>query len=136
MKQFLSHTCTYKLILIYIYIWGAVYNLRGFEQCTQSCTDPLLLLCINSTSVFNSYSPVSWDGRIYWLHLCRGVRPLSPNEYPGYDIKQSGGDAPVMLELWGMRSTLSLPLFPDPLWPRVVAPERVLSMHQIELFDI
>ena len=38
-----------------------------------------------------------------------------------------------MLELWGMLSTLSLPLPPGPLWPRVVAPYRVLSMDQIEL---
>ena len=35
-------------------------------------------------------------------------------------------------ELW-MRSTPSLPLLPGPLWPRVVAPDRVLFMDQIEL---
>ena len=29
-----------------------------------------------------------------------------------------------MLELWGMRSTPSLPLLPGPLWPRVVAPDK------------
>ena len=29
---------------------------------------------------------------------------------------------PVMLELWGMQSTSSLPLLPGPLWPGVVAP--------------
>ena len=40
---------------------------------------------------------------------------------PGYDTKQSDGEVPAMLELWGMRSTpLLLPL-PGPLWPRVVA---------------
>ena len=65
---------------------------------------------------------------------CKGVRPR-PNEGPEYDIKQTDGEAPVMLELWGMWST-SLPSFPGPLWSRVVAPERVLSMGQIELFDI
>ena len=41
-----------------------------------------------------------------------------------------------MLEFWGMQSTPSLPLLPDPLYPRVVAPEKVISMVQIELFDI
>ena len=41
-----------------------------------------------------------------------------------------------MLEFWRMQSTPSLPLLPDPLWPGVVAPDRVLSMSQIELFDI
>ena len=38
-----------------------------------------------------------------------------------------------MLELWGMRSTSSLPSLPGPFWPGVVAPDRVLSMDQIEL---
>ena len=41
-----------------------------------------------------------------------------------------------MLEIWEMWSTASLPLLPGPLWPRVVAPDRILSMGQIELFDI
>ena len=41
-----------------------------------------------------------------------------------------------MLELWGMRSTSTVPLLPGPLYPRVVAPNRVLSMGQIEMFDI
>ena len=35
-----------------------------------------------------------------------------------------------------MQSTSLLPSLPDPLWPGVVAPDRVLSMGQIELFDI
>ena len=39
-----------------------------------------------------------------------------------------------MLELWKMQSTPSLPSLTDPLWLRVVALERVLSMGQIELF--
>ena len=31
-----------------------------------------------------------------------------------------------------MGNTTSLPLFPRPLWPGVVAPDRVLSMDQIK----
>ena len=54
---------------------------------------------------------------------------------PGYDTKQSGGEAPA-LEIWRMWSTPSLSLLPGSLWPGVVASGRVLSMHQIELFDI
>ena len=57
-------------------------------------------------------------------------RKTPPYECPGYDIKQSDGEAPA-LEVWGMWSTLSLPLLPGPLWPKVVAPDRVLSMGQI-----
>ena len=41
-----------------------------------------------------------------------------------------------MLELWELQSTPSLSSLPVPLWPGVVAPDRVLSMGQIELFDI
>ena len=41
-----------------------------------------------------------------------------------------------MLELWGMPSTPLFSSHPCPLWPRVVAPDRILSMGQIELFDI
>ena len=37
-----------------------------------------------------------------------------------------------MMVLWGMQSTPSLHLLPDPLWPEVVAPQRMLSMGQIE----
>ena len=41
-----------------------------------------------------------------------------------------------MLEFWGMWSTPSLSLLPGSLWPGVEAPYRILSMGQIELFDI
>ena len=56
---------------------------------------------------------------------------ISPTkEWPGYDIKQSDGEA-LVHKLWG-----TLPLLPGPLWPGVVAPDRYLSMGQIELFEI
>ena len=57
----------------------------------------------------------------------------SRNECPGYDTRQSDGEVSVMLELWGMQSAPSLPSLPGPLWPGVIAPDRVLSMGQIEL---
>ena len=38
-----------------------------------------------------------------------------------------------MMKLWGMQSTPLLPTLPSPLWSGVVAPDRVLSMGQIEL---
>ena len=72
---------------------------------------------------------VSLGRRIH--RLCRGVK--TPHKCPGYDTKQSGSEVPVMLELWGMWSTSSLPLLPGPLCPEVVAPDRVLSMGQIQL---
>ena len=41
-----------------------------------------------------------------------------------------------MLELMGMRSTPPLLSLSGPLWPGVVAPDRVLSMGQIELNSV
>ena len=46
------------------------------------------------------------------------------NECPGYETKQSNGAVPVMLELWGMRSTPLLSSLPGTLWPGVVAPDK------------
>ena len=86
-----------------------------------------------SSGILNDNCPVGWGGRIHQQHLCRGVRPPTHNNCSGYDTKQSDGEVPVMLELWGMWSTPSLPSLPGLLWLRVVAPDRVLSMGQIEL---
>ena len=70
---------------------------------------------------------VSCGCRIHWLLLCRGVKPSS-NECPGYDTKQSDVEVLVMLEVWEIWNTTSLPSFPSPLWPGVVAYDRSLFM--------
>ena len=44
--------------------------------------------------------------RLLYIEYTKYVR-LTPNECSRYDIKQSNGKVPVMLELWGMRSTAS-----------------------------
>ena len=54
---------------------------------------------------------------------------------PRYDTKQSNDEFPV-LEHWGIWSTYSLPLLPGPLGLQMILPDRVLSLGQIELFDI
>ena len=48
----------------------------------------------------------------------------------------SDAEAPVMLELLRIQSTPSLPLLPGPLWSGVIPLDWVLSMGQIELFNI
>ena len=62
--------------------------------------------------------------------------PSLPDKCLGYDIKQFDGETPVMPKLWGMQSTPSLPWLSGPLWLQVVTPDRILSMGQIEIFDI
>ena len=59
----------------------------------------------------------------------------TPNEYLGYDTKQSDGEAPVMLELWGMQSVPSLPSLPGPLWPRLVVPDKgpIYGLNRIKM---
>ena len=56
-----------------------------------------------------------------------------PNKCPGYDTKQSDGEASVMQEFGEMRSIPLLPSQPGFLWLGLVAPYRVLSMSQIEI---
>ena len=78
-----------------------------------------------------SSQTINWGCRIHQVLPCRGIKPHS--KCPVHETKQSDGEDPVMLELWGMQSTPSLPSLPVPLWSRVVAPDMVLSMGQIEL---
>ena len=61
-----------------------------------------------------------------------GLKHCTPNGSPGYDIKQSDDEAPVMLKRWGMWSTPSLTLLLGPLWSEGVTLHRFQSMGQIE----
>ena len=63
-------------------------------------------------------------------------RVRRPKESTEYDTKQVDGEAPVIQELAGMRSTSLLPSLPGPLRFGVVAPERVLSMGKTELNSV
>ena len=62
------------------------------------------------------------------------ITPRAPtnNECPGHEIKQPDGEVEVILELWGMWSTLSLPSLPGSFLFEVIAPDTVISMVQIE----
>ena len=75
-------------------------------------------------------SPVDWGCRIHLTAF------LQRDTCPGYDTKLSDSEVLVMLELSGMQSISSMTSLPDSLWPGVVAPERLLSISQIELFNI
>ena len=72
------------------------------------------------------HSPVSWSCRIHRRHHYRWIRLT--NQCHGYKTKQFDGKAPVMLELWGMWSTLSLPELPGQLWPGEVVADRIVFM--------
>ena len=81
-------------------------------------------------------STVDWDFRIHRQHHCRVGTPPPHNECIGYDIKQSEGEVPVMLELYGMWTTPSLLSLPGPFWFGGIAHDKVLSIGHIKVFDI
>ena len=77
-------------------------------------------------------------GAVKYTDCISAVRKHSfpTNDCPENDTKKSDGKVPVMLEFWGMWSVSSLPSLPGPFRPEILAPHRVISMDQIELFDI
>ena len=63
--------------------------------------------------------------------LQRGKTP--PTRVLVYDTKQSDGEAPVILELWEVRSTRLLPSLPGQLFLWMLASDRVPLIGQIVL---
>ena len=64
----------------------------------------LVRVCVYIASI-SLFSPIGWGCRIHQLHLYRVGKTHTHthiNECPGYDTKQSDGQVPVMLGLWGM----------------------------------
>ena len=54
--------------------------------------------------------------------LQRG-KTLSLKECPRYDTKQPDDEVPMMLEVWGMQRTPSLPSLPGPLRLGMIVPD-------------
>ena len=78
-----------------------------------------IILTVNILDmILNHFSPVGWGCRIHWPHHCRGVR-LPHNECRRYAIKQSDGEVPVILGLWGMRRSQG---HFDPEWLHLIGP--------------
>ena len=135
------------MIHIYIYIYIYIHwlhlckevRLPQWESCGPigwNCCIHRLYLCEGLRhSQWVSCCPGGWSCGIHQLHLCNGVRPHLSNECHGYDIKESHWEAPVMFEVWGMRVITSLLSLLGSLWSGVVAPNNVLSISQMELFD-
>ena len=75
-------------------------------------------------------------GGAHFAASLQRVKTRPSNECPVYNMKQTDGESPVITELWGIRSTPSLPSLPGSPWPWLLTPDRILSMGQIELFVI
>ena len=103
------------------------------RKCFSCFEIPMFYVYIytNIMNVLRTGMNISISHICIWL--CFSKTSPHRKEYPGDDPKQPDGEIPIMLELWWMRSTLSLPLLTGSLWHRVVVTDRVLSMGQIEL---
>ena len=118
-----------------MYFWyKIIFSNYLYFSYKPNCKNSVTMRCALDFNVFTSVFGL--PSRLGLLNTT--TAPLQrgktlPNACLGYHSKLSDGEVPVMLELWGMQSTLSLPLLPDPLWPRVGAPDRVISLGQIEL---
>ena len=75
--------------------------------------------------------PVCWG--VEYTDCISAEEYDSPNECPEYGTKQSDGEVPVMQELWGIRSTPSLPSLLIPLWS-VMGQIELNCVLEIELF--
>ena len=99
------------------------------------CTVFYIVIVINSHKCFSTE---------YDIYNPRSIRPNSVGvaEYTAclqrsktphrMSCKHFNRKTQVMLELQGIWSTPSLLSLPGPLWPGVIAPDRPLSMSQIE----
>ena len=79
------------------------------------------------------YYPSQLSSRISRLYLYRANKNPTTNEFPGYYIKTSDGEAPV-LKFGGLWSTLSLSLLPGPLPPGFVGHLSVPFKSRMKLF--
>ena len=95
-----------------------------YEAVVQYCSHHAM------RSTLFTLSAVGWVCRIHRLYLFRRVRSLSQRVSYIY-ITKSDGEAPF-LEIEEMWSIPSLKLVQCLLWLGVVAPDKVLSMGQIE----
>ena len=66
---------------------------------------------INSLLVLVTHQNIAQSARAVEYTDCREGK-ASSNECPGYDAKLFNGEVPVMLELWGIRSTLFIAITP------------------------
>ena len=109
------------MTLNYIQWWGSSFGcLRNME---------FLFIAIIS-------SPL-WPGVIWLCRLGQLNTPTSSlqrGKTPPENVQDlTQNNLMVILELWGMQNTPLLPLLTGPLWLGVVAPDRLLSIDQIEL---
>ena len=136
-KMFLSILRYFENAFFWIILLHSFIS-TSFSLFFHVTKDPRLRLHYSSTAYLQRGKTLpnkDWLSRLRLQNTSTASLQWSktPPKCPGNDTKQSDGEVPVMVTLWGMQSNPSLPSLPGPLWPGVVAPDRVLSTGQIEL---
>ena len=101
-----------KMRFLFFWIYNRIFDSKHLRRYDSSYPEGFLKKYsevsfhwnILLTKFLYSTTP---NSRIHRLHL---YRPL--NECPSYDIKPTNGEALVKLQLWKIRSTLTLPSLP------------------------
>ena len=119
--HFWTNTLGKGMDLLITQLWFKLYNYYFSIKMALASNNQWRLIChlTNRTKEWLNIPPPLRG---------RGKTPPPPSKYPGCDSKFDS-EVLVMLELWGMRSTPTLPLLPVPLWPWMVVPDRTLSMR-------
>ena len=120
----------------YFPIFLVIYDCLTPFEFLSSLTGVLFLNSNLSDSKSLQTSWPSWLRQQTTLTASLNWSKTLRTSVPDFDTKQSDGVTTLMFELWEIQSTHSLPLLPGPLWPGVVAIDRVLSMCQIELNSV
>ena len=74
-----------------------------------SFSPPSLSPCLFLSLSLSLFAQSLGDGAVKYIDC---LSEDAPNECSRYDTKQFDGEVPVIMELWGMQSTPSLPLLP------------------------
>ena len=124
-----QHVCVCMCVCVCVHEFAA-YTYIYICVCMWVCVYMYIYMCLHIYIYIYiylthslSFSLAQLVGVVEYTD-CFSAEGKTPNECPGYDTKQSDNEVQVMLELWGMQRTPSLPSFPRPLRPNVVAPDK------------
>ena len=77
-------------------VWSDTHSyIRLLSEFSHLITTLVFIVLVTFLFIKCVFSPIGCGCRICQLHLCKGVG-FTPNKYPGYDIKSSDGEAPVL----------------------------------------
>ena len=104
-KNVIYKTCLEILYSIYMYKNDSTLNNLQWLVCHETKPNQTKQ---NVNSLWETILLVAQSAGAVEYTDCK----TPPNECPGYDTKQSDGEVPAVLELWGMRSTPFIAIAP------------------------